>query len=74
MLGLDGVADVFIPVTSTGILTFSSISQDLNMTSVTCLATLTSGHVVISVMTSILLVQGIIINWAIGRASAISCK
>ena len=59
MLGLDSVADVFIPQTSTGILTFSSISQDLNMTSVTCLANLTSGHVVISERTAILLVQGI---------------
>ena len=58
ILGLDNVADVFLPQTSTGLLTFSSISQDLNMTNVTCLANLTSGHVVISERTAILLVQG----------------
>ena len=57
-LGLDSVEDTFFPQSSIGLLIFSNVSQDLNMTNVTCLATLTSGHVVISVMTSTLLVQG----------------
>ena len=61
MLGLDGVEGTFTPQLSIGLLLFSNVSQDLNMTIVTCLASLRSGSVVISDETAILLVQGI--NW-----------